>query len=280
MEASEPGTGRAQDTEAEVEAAAAVGDVIPERGPAAYLAEFIGTFTLVLFVTWVVAEIARPPLSAQEIAQGASAPFVDLSVIGLVHVFVLFMLIQTLAVICGAHFNPALTVGLTLIRQIRPVDAAIYILCQLGGAVVGALITKGLLSDEGSAIHYGAPSTGGGRLDPHTTWLGFCAEGLGAFFLVFAVVGVAVSPRGLKDWSGWVIGGTLGLVVMVIGPLTGAGINPDRAFGPAPASPRPAHSGRRWSDTTSAASATSSWSTSSGRSSVRCSHRSPTSTCS
>src|SRR3954451_5709468 len=107
MEASEPGTGRAQDTEAEVEAAAAVGDVIPERGPAAYLAEFIGTFALVLFITLAVSEIARPPLSPQELAQGAAAPFVDLTVIGLVHVFALFFLIQTLAVVSGAHFNPA-----------------------------------------------------------------------------------------------------------------------------------------------------------------------------
>ena len=42
-----------------------------------------------------------------------------------------------------------------------------------------------------------------------------------------------MSPRGLKDWSGFVIGGTLGLAVMCIAPLTGAGFNPARAFGPA-----------------------------------------------
>jgi glycerol uptake facilitator protein len=205
---------------------------IEQRGAAAFVAEFLGTAALVFFITMVVTLFITPP-TPQGPGLPPTQPFIDWSVIGLVHVFVLFLLIQTLAVICGAHFNPALTVGLTLIRQIRPVDAAIYILCQLGGAVVGALITKGLLSDEGSAIHYGAPSTGGGRLDPHTTWLGFCAEGLGTFFLMFAVVGVAVSPRGLKDWSGLAIGATLGLVVMVIGPLTGAGINPARAFGPA-----------------------------------------------
>src|SRR3954465_13153181 len=184
MEASEPGTGRAQDTEAEVEAAAAVGDVIPERGPAAYLAEFIGTFTLVLFVTWVVAEIARPPLSAQEIAQGASAPFVDLSVIGLVHVFVLFMLIQTLAVISGAHFNPAVTIALASIRQIRPPEAVLYIIFQCIGAILGALLTKALLTDEGAAVNYGAVGISDRLSDK--VFLGALCEGIGTFFLVWA----------------------------------------------------------------------------------------------
>src|SRR3954451_2802948 len=236
MEASEPGTGRAQDTEAEVEAAAAVGDVIPERGPAAYLAEFIGTFTLVLFITWVVSEIARPPLSAQDIAQGASAPFIDISVIGLVHVFVLFMLIQTLAVVCGAHFNPAVTVALTAIRQIRPIDAAIYIVVQLAGGVLGALVTKLILKADNvpnaKAVNWGAVSFGdnlGGSVG-----LAMLVEGIGAFFLVWAIVGVAVHPEALREWAGLVIGGTLGLVVMVAAPLTGGSGNPARAVWPSP----------------------------------------------
>lgn len=238
MEASEPARQRAQDIEADVEAAAAIGDVIPERGPAAYLAEFIGTFTLVLFVTWVVSEIARPPLSPQELAQGASAPFIDLSVIGLVHVFVLFMLIQTLAVISGAHFNPVVTAALTAIRQIRPIDGAIYVVVQLAGGVLGALVTKLILKPDNfpnaKAVHWGAVSISdalGG-----STGLAMLVEGIGAFFLVFAIVGVAVNPQAFREWAGLVIGGTLGLIVMVGAGLTGAAFNPARAFGPALAS--------------------------------------------
>jgi glycerol uptake facilitator protein len=205
---------------------------IPERGPAAFVAEFIGTAALVFFITMVVVLFISPP-QAQGQGLPPVQPFIDWSVIGLVHIFALFMLIQVFAVISGAHFNPAITAALTVIRQIRPVDAGIYVLCQLAGGVVGAFITKALLLDEGRALHYGAPSTGGGRLSPHVTWLGFLCEGLGGFFLILAVVGVAVSPHGLKDWSGWAIGGTLGLVVMIMGPLTGAGINPARSFGAA-----------------------------------------------
>jgi glycerol uptake facilitator-like aquaporin len=61
-------------------------------------------------------------------------------------------------------------------------------------------------------------------------------EGIGTFFLVWAIVGVAVNPQAFREWAGLVIGGTLGLGVMVGGALTGAGYNPARAFGPALAS--------------------------------------------
>lgn len=233
-------SGTLGDEEAELEAAAAVGtDPIPERGPAAYVAEFIGTFALVFFITLVVSQFGHAPVSAAALAQGAQQPFVDFSVIGLVHVFVLFMLIQTLAVVSGAHFNPAVTVALTAIRQIRPIDAAIYIVVQLAGGVLGALLTKAILTKDNfpnaSAVHWGAVGVSD-ALDG-STGLGMLVEAIGTFFLVWVIVGVAVNPRGAREWAGLVIGGTLGLIVMVGAPLTGAGYNPARAFGPALVAP-------------------------------------------
>jgi glycerol uptake facilitator protein len=205
-------------------------EIIPERGPAAYMAELFGTFGLVFFITMVVSLFVTPP-TPQGPGLPPTQPFIDWSVIGLVHVFALFLLIQVLAVASGAHLNPAITVALTAIRQIRPVDAGIYILCQLAGGVLAALVTKGLIKDEGAGVFYGAPGVSD-RLDG-STWLGFLAEGVGTFFLVLAVVGVAVNPRATKEWAALVIGGTLGAAVMIIGPLTGAGLNPARSFGPA-----------------------------------------------
>jgi MIP family channel proteins len=200
-------------------------DTYVTRGPAAYVAELIGTFALVFFITMVVTLYVSVP------AAGQPQPFIDWSVIGLVHAFLLFMLIQTLAVISGAHFNPAVTVGMAVIRQIRPPEALIYIVLQFAGAILGALLTKALLSDEGAAVNYGAPSVSA-RLD-HSIWLGALCEGIGTFFLVWAIVGIAVNPAGLKDWAGFAIGATLGFLVMIFGPLTGAGLNPARSFGPA-----------------------------------------------
>jgi glycerol uptake facilitator-like aquaporin len=46
-------------------------------------------------------------------------------------------------------------------------------------------------------------------------------------------VGVAVNPRATKEWAALAIGGALGMAVMVMAPLTGAGFNPARSFGPA-----------------------------------------------
>jgi glycerol uptake facilitator protein len=194
---------------------------VQDRGPAAYIAEFVGTLLLVFFITAVVSLYASTDPSR----------FIDFSVIGLVHVFVLFGLIQTLSLVSGAHFNPAVTVALTAMRQIKPPDAAIYIVAQLAGGVAGALLTKALLLDEGKALNYGA-TTVSDRLSDGTI-AGMVAEGLGTFFLIWVIVGVAVNPRATKEWAALAIGAALGMGVMVMAPLTGAGFNPARSFGPA-----------------------------------------------
>jgi MIP family channel proteins len=196
-----------------------------ERGPAAYIAEFVGTFLLVFFITAVVSLAIAEPTPA------IPNPFTDLAVIGLVHVFVLFVLIQTLAIASGAHFNPAVTAAMTFLRQIRPSDAVIYVVMQFAGATLGAWVTKLLLEDEGKAQNYGAAAVSdalNGKLFP-----GMVVEALGTFFLLWAIIGVAVNPRATKEWAALAIGGALGMAVMVFAPLTGASFNPARAFGPA-----------------------------------------------
>jgi glycerol uptake facilitator protein len=194
---------------------------VQDRGPAAYIAEFVGTLLLVFFVTAVVSLYVSPNPRL----------FTDFSVVGLVHAFLLFGLIQTLGVISGAHFNPAVTTAMAFLRQISLPDAAIYIVAQLGGGVAGALLTKALLLDEGKAVNYGATTLSdriGGDILP-----GMAAEAIGTFFLVWVIVGVAVNPRATKEWAALAIGAALGMGVMVLAPLTGASFNPARSFGPA-----------------------------------------------
>ena len=157
-----------------------------DRGPAAYIAEFVGTLLLVFFITAAVSVYVTAPSAANP------NPFIDFSVIGLVHVFVLFVLIQTLAVVSGAHFNPAVTAAMTMLRQIKPPDAAIYVGLQFLGAIAGAFLTKALLLDEGAASNYGAVAVSdalNGKILP-----GMVCEGLGTFFLLWAIIGRGRQP--------------------------------------------------------------------------------------
>ena len=65
-----------------------------------------------------------------------------------------------------------------------------------------------------------------------TTWASaIFAEGIGTFILMFAILGI-VDARSPGDFAGIVIGGVVVAIIMVIGPITGASLNPARAFGP------------------------------------------------
>src|SRR5207248_587945 len=82
----------------------------------------------------------------------------------------------------------------------------IYIVVQLAGGVLGALLTKGILTHylAAKAVHYGAPGVSQTLL-AHNLGLGMLVEGVGTFFLIWAVVGVAVNPSGLREWTGRVV---------------------------------------------------------------------------
>lgn len=196
--------------------AARVREPIEHNGPAAYVAEFVGTAILVAAIGFVISNGA------------VAAP--DFAALSLLHVFLLMMLIATLGGTSGAHFNPAVTVTLAALRKIAWVEAGIYIALQLAGAVAGALLVKLLLDDEGSKVSYGGVGAG----DPidGSAGLAFLAEAVGTFMLMWAIMGMAVNPRGDRNFAPLVIGATLGFAVLMIGPLTGAGLNPARAFGP------------------------------------------------
>jgi MIP family channel proteins len=198
--------------------------VAPLGRPAAYAAELIGTFGLVLFIVLVLTISAPPPL-------GIGGP--DFAVVGLVHAFALMLLIAALGGVCGAHFNPAVTVGMLSTRRIGLGDACAYVVMQLVGAVLAALLVKALMNGSASAAHFGAPNVVSGRFLNGSSARGMVAEAVGAFFLMWAIMGTVVNPRGDRSWGAFVIGATLGLAVMCIAPLTGAGLNPARAFGPA-----------------------------------------------
>jgi MIP family channel proteins len=195
---------------------------VQDRGLAAYIAELIGT----LFLVFIVGSVVSLYVSTTPASQVGS----DFAVVGLVHAFVLFGLIISFGQVSGGHFNPVVTMAAAALRRIDPMDAIVYVLAQLSGGVLGALLVKGLLLDEGRATSYGnaeVSSLLGSNVQ------GGIVEALGALLLVLVICAVALNPRARHEWAPWAIGATLGFAVMVLAPLTGGAFNPARWFGPA-----------------------------------------------
>ena len=149
--------------------------------------------------------------------------------VGLAHGVGLAIVVTMMLPISGGHINPAVSFALWLGKQIDTMTLGRYVAAQLLGAIVGALLVKGLF--PASAVRMmslGTPQVAGSM----TFWAATLVEALFTFFLVSAVFGTCVSSQ--KERVG---GFAVGLVVLVCvlggGVLTGAAMNPARAFGPA-----------------------------------------------
>ena len=149
--------------------------------------------------------------------------------IALVHAVALSVAVSATMGISGGHLNPAVTVGLLAARRISPADAGVYVVSQLAGALFAVAVVKWLMpASVGELVTWGTPT-----LNPLVTFTrGIATEGLLTFFLMSAVMGTAVA-RNAPRIGGFGIGMTLLFAIMVGGPLTGAALNPARAFAPA-----------------------------------------------
>jgi MIP family channel proteins len=195
------------------------------KGPAAYAAEVIGTFILVFSICGAV--------SVTSSGEGLT---LNLAGLALVHALALMVGVYALGGTSGAHFNPAVTVALLAVGKIRGNDAGIYIGCQLVGGVLAGLAVLLLFNDAGDAVNYAAPAINDAVVTDGSAFLGLLVEAIGTAILMWAIMGVAVNPRGDAPFAGLVIGGALGVAVMVAGPATSGSLNPARWLGPAVAS--------------------------------------------
>jgi MIP family channel proteins len=128
--------------------------------------------------------------------------------------------------ISGAHINPAVTLGLLVARKVGPLDAVMYWVSQLLGAVLAAAACDALLG-EGAAV------AGATKLAPKVTVVqGVVIEAVLTFILVLVIFGTAVDMRAQK-LPALFIGATVTADILVGGPFTQASMNPARSFGPA-----------------------------------------------
>jgi glycerol uptake facilitator protein len=212
------------------------------------LAELAGTFILVFFGVGVVHTAvltgAQSGLWQVAVVWGAAAA----------------MAIYAVSAVSGAHINPAMTVAFALFRgfPVRKIPA--YIVSQLAGAILASLVLYGLFhsilthfetaagivrgqpGSELSAMVYGEyfPNPGiakslNWQSGCVSLWQAVLAEEIGTAFLAFFVFAVTDTRNSGKPGNTMVpvfIGLAVAIIISIIAPLTQAGLNPARDFGP------------------------------------------------
>lgn len=149
----------------------------------------------------------------------------DLVAVALAHGLTIAVFVSATGHISGGHLNPAVTLGALVGGKIKPFDALLYWISQLGGAYLAGLACLAIF-DRGVVV------TSTPQLASVSATQGVVIEAILTFFLVFVVYGTAIDPRGPKI-GGLAIGLTVTLDILFGGPLTGAAMNPARVFGPA-----------------------------------------------
>ncbi len=188
-----------------------------DQGPKSWWAEFLGTFTLCF--------IGQGAIVINQVTGGQPG----LLGIAVAHGLALAVMISALGSTSGGHFNPAVTFGFVVTGRQSMTSAITYWISQLLGAVVASFLLRAVVPGEaGDAVHYGAAALGAG-ISPMQAML---IEFVLAFFLVTAVWGTAVDERAPRI-GGFGIGLAVLMGVLMGGPLTGAAMNPARAFGAA-----------------------------------------------
>jgi aquaporin Z len=187
------------------------------------IAEFLGAFALTFFGAGAIC-------ADQLIRHGAFGP-IDLLLIAAAHAVVLGVMVSALGHISGGHFNPAVTMAALIGRHIGPALAVMYWATQLVAAIAAAgLLLYFFPTAVTKAVSIGAPAPGPGVDVTHA----FVIEIVLTIFLVTVVYATAIDPRGaFGKIAGIAIGAVLFFDILVGGPLTGAAMNPARAFGPA-----------------------------------------------
>ena len=192
-----------------------------------YAAEFIGTFSLVLFGcgSAVIAGTSRVGPSG-----------IGLLGIAIAFGFAVVAMAYAIGGISGCHINPAVTIGVLTAGKMTGKDGIGYIIAQCLGAILGAavlyLIASGRPGFTLPEWGLGANGWGEGYLGNYNTLSAFVIEAVMTFLFIFVILG-ATSKFGHSVMAGLAIGVTLMLIHLVTIPVTGTSVNPARSLGPA-----------------------------------------------
>jgi aquaporin NIP len=173
----------------------------------ALLAEFIGTYALVFFGCGAII------LSELENLSSALIPII----FGLTITIFVYLLGR----FSGAHFNPAVTIGFLLNKEISIKDSVFYI---------GIQILGGMLASQTHVALFGRMHSFGVTTLSVDVGQGFFLEAFCTGLLMFVILQVT---REENNIYGIAIGGTVFISALLIGEYTGGSLNPARSIGPA-----------------------------------------------
>ncbi len=181
------------------------------------IAEFIGTMVLVICGCGIAMVTTNSEATAALGVTGGNGVAIALA-------FGLSIVAMAYSVgnVSGCHVNPAVSVAMLINKKLTVPEFVGYVVSQVLGAIVGALILFGIFGGDMGLGTNIASSVG----------QGFAAEVVLTFIFVFAICGVT-SKESFGSVAGIVIGLTLVLVHLLGLPVTGTSVNPARSFGPA-----------------------------------------------
>jgi MIP family channel proteins len=199
-------------------------------------AEFLGTFALIFF--------GAGAICTDQFLRTTGQGGIGLLGIALAHGLAIALMISAVGHVSGGHFNPAVTIGFWVTKRLSTLDALLYWVAQLAGAVAAAYLLRAVVPhDTWLTAALGTPDLA----RDFTRSYGMLLEAVMTFFLVFVIFAAAVDERGSSGKiAGFVIGLTITMDILLGGPLTGAAMNPARAFGPALAANHWANHGVYW----------------------------------
>jgi glycerol uptake facilitator protein len=185
-------------------------------------AEFIGTAALVICGPGTAAATGVIAKSS-----GVEFSMAQLGIISFAFMLVIVAMIYTIGHISGCHINPAVTIALAAGKKMPWSDVPGYLVAQFVGGTAGAFAIWGILGKPGVDAGLGVLSYA-----PGNAGHAFFAELIGTFLLVLVVFGTATDSRATFGWYGLAIPSVVFAVITVVGPVTGAALNPARYIGP------------------------------------------------
>ena len=187
-----------------------------------YVAEFIGTMTLVILGCGTAMLVGCDYIGSTGYILTAFA--FGLTIIAMAY---------SIGNISGCHINPAVSLGVLMTGGMDVKEFAGYVISQICGAFAGSLILAAIFNLGGiTDMTGGFGSNGLGGVNGSII-AGLLVEIVLTFIFVTAILGVTSKKADHGSFAGVVIGFTL-VVVHILGiGLTGTSVNPARSIGPA-----------------------------------------------